>query len=702
MQISNSCFWLKSFLTVLLVMNVVAAQQAKAQVQDSTFGVNDWVIEAVLEQLMELVPEEELEDSHWEDLIAFYLQKMEQPADLNAITPKELSSFHLLTPFQIQQIIQYRTLTGGFGSILELQAIHDLDLEVAKFLSQFLKVTNESELVSSSVKEVVKKSSHEVILRTGRVIEKQLGYQIKDTTRSRYLGTPERILLRYRMHWSPELRFNLTMEKDAGERLGFRKNTTGFDAYSFSLEITKQRYMNQFIIGDYQLQVGQGLSVWGGYAMGKGAILHGIARIGQGFKMHTSSDEIRFFRGVALEIERGNLLIRPYVSFRNRDGNLQEVDGTIPIVESLGTSGLHRTPNELNNKNQVKQRTVGLNLEYVLPLLRVGVHGYYNRFNAQLSPPDLLRNKFKFSGQDEFVGTIYSQFNYRNLFAFNEFSKHQQSGSAFLQGLLISMHPKFNLGLLYRNYSKDYHGMFAQAFGNSSLPSNEQGMYLGFQYQINRRSQLLFYVDQYRFPWAKYRVDGPSVGYDAFMTINYAKSRQQNISLRVKHKIKQLNEDVGTPHYLIMNHEQWQIRLHFEKELNLVWKIRNRFEWSIYEKELYRKEHGWLIYQDLFYQPIFKKWRGNLRIAYYNTDSYDTRIYAYENNVMYASGVVPYHQKGIRGYLNFKIRWNAKFECWARYSVSYSMNDAPIGSGLDEILNQPYKSDLTLQLRIKI
>jgi len=90
----------------------------------------------------------------------------------------------------------------------------------------------------------------------------------------------------------------------------------------------------------------------------------------------------------------------------------------------------------------------------------------------------------------------------------------------------------------------------------------------------------------------------------------------------------------------------------------------------------------------------------NLRIAYFHTDSYNTRIYAYENDVLYASSFPLYYQKGWRFYNNVRYRIGQGIDVWAKVSAFYYPGLASIGSGLD-VIQGNLKSEIKLQLRFQ-
>lgn len=658
--------------------------------------------ELTLEILMELLPEERAEDPDLSDIMEWLNELKRNPLDINQLSAEDLRGFRFLSPLLIGHILEYKERTGGFLSVNELQSIEGLDLRTARFLSQFFIVRNPSLLESISYKELAKRGKHEWIFRYGRILESQQGYLTKDTSRSRYLGSPDRLLLRYRYDLMPDLRVAVNMEKDAGEQFFSGVQRYGFDFYSGSLHIRNQRYYSDLVIGDYVLQFGQGLGMWAGYATGKGAILHGIARQGMGIRPHTTANEIDFHRGLAAAVKFRSWRLIPFISYRDRDGNVQEQNNGEEMVASLGQSGMHRTPTEAANRYQVSQFSYGINIERDLRLWRVGATVYTSHLSAELQPADVLRNHYAFRGSELIHTSLYYLLNFRNVYFFGESARSSNGGMAFLNGALLSLHHHISLGVLHRYYQRHHHSFFAQAFGEGSSVANEKGLYVGIQYQPNRKFTALTYVDWVYFPGSKFRVDGPSRGLDLLSQLTYSRSRRTQLSFRFRTRHKQLNIDIGRPEYVLEQTVNHQFRISYDSKLGQQWRIRNRVEHVIYSVGKSPAESGWMFYQDLFYQPMGAKLTGNLRLAYFHTDSYDTRIYAYENDVLFASSFPAFHNKGIRSYLNLRWKINRSLDIWSRYALSGYLNPENIGSGLDQIPSGNTRSEFKLQLRFRI
>src|SRR5690554_4862392 len=359
---------------------------------------SEWLdYELFLEQLLDLLPEEEAETSdvsEWMERWTYYVQ---HPLDLNLVSADDLMELGFLSPLIAGRIIEHRNRSGAFLSILELQSIAGLDAAAAQLLAHVLRVKPISTLQAINYQELIEEGAHELLLRHGRGLETPLGYRIKDDSRSRYLGSPDRILLRYKYQYASRFRVILNMEKDPGEKFWSSGSAVGVDHLSGGVAVRNQGIFDQFILGDYVLQFGQGLGIWMGFSPGgNGALLHGIARQGAGLKLHTSADEINFFRGLAGTVQWRKVRWTPFLSYRQRDASVSEDVSGRSIFASLSSSGLHRTPNEVANKGQVDQWTTGLNAEFGSHSWSVGSTIYTSILNAFWQPQELLRNRYAF------------------------------------------------------------------------------------------------------------------------------------------------------------------------------------------------------------------------------------------------------------------------------------------------------------------
>ena len=192
--------------------------------------------------------------------------------------------------------------------------------------------------------------SHDLTLRYARLLQQQKGF--KDLSGSRYLGTAEKLLLRYRYSFQEIVSAGMVMEKDAGERL-FNRNS-GMDHLSAHLALFKLGRIKKLVLGDYSLQFGQGLTLWSGFAFGKGPDVTSVAAKDLGLKPYTSANESVFFRGAATTINLiKNIDLTTFVSFRKLDASLKILPDGNFTLSNINSSGLHRTQTELKNRKSL-------------------------------------------------------------------------------------------------------------------------------------------------------------------------------------------------------------------------------------------------------------------------------------------------------------------------------------------------------------
>jgi len=124
--------------------------------------------------------------------------------------------------------------------------------------------------------------------------------------------------------------------------------------------------------------------------------------------------------------------------------------------------------------------------------------------------------------------------------------------------------------------------------------------------------------------------------------------------------------------------------------------FRSRVEVLWYDQGGLSPEQGFLTYADIIYKPLLKKYSGNIRLQYFQTDSYNSRLYAYENDVLYSFSIPVFYDKGYRYYLNLNYDLTRKWSIWCRIAQTLYPGKTVIGSGLDEI-NGNKKTEVKLQ-----
>ena len=652
-------------------------------------------VEQIIEELAENLADD-FDYSELSERLNFY---QKNPVEINQIKYDQLKELFILTPLQINNFVTHRTDTGEIIDLLELQSIDGFDLATIRKLLNFVYLNSPNSLQNISVKALLAQGNNDLLIRYSQLLQEQKGYNIPDSSlASRYLGSPQKMLLRYRYNYGRNISASLNIEKDAGELL-FSAANMGFDFYSASLAFKNIGKISKLVLGDYSLQFGQGLTLWSGLSFGKGASVTAVAKPDFGLKPYTSVNEFSFFRGAAATIDLQRLSITPFVSFKKLDASLSETDSLklLPKITSLGLSGFHRTVNETGNRQAVSNFVFGTTIQYQSGNLRAGFIGYHSRFNRNFEPGNSVYNKFEFAGGSLSNYGIYYSYSFNNAYAFAEVSHSLGSGYAYLNGVIASISPQVSVVLLHRDYQKNYHSLYNQSFSEASNAVNEKGLYSGLLIKPNSKWELALYADMFRYPWLKFGVDAPSSGNELFSQITYNPNKKFKIYARIKRESKEENDDFLNAINTLKKVNKLSGRLEINYKISSGISLRNRFELINYKKADIN-DYGYLAYQDIIYDPMQSKISGNIRFAIFNTPGFNSRIYAYENDVLYSYSIVAYHHSGTRFYVNSRLKLKRGLDMWLKYSLSAYTNLDKIGSGLDEIKGSR-RSEIKLQFR---
>jgi hypothetical protein len=669
---------------ILIIAFVMIGFIANAQTNEQETAIRD-----ILESVAENLPD----DYDMTELIDVLTRYRKHPINLNHTSPEELKTLVFLSPLQISNFFSYIKESGQFVDVLELQSIDAFDVKTVQSLLPFVSLTNITEYQNLSFKNIFKLGENDLMMRFAQTLQKQRGFT--DLPGSRYLGSPERFQTRYRYNFNNILSAAITLDKDAGEKFVGKP----FDFFSGNIALFKLGRLKKLVLGDYTLQFGQGLTLWSGFSFGKGPDVTSVAKKDLGLRPYNSTNEYSFFRGASATVTLlKNVDITPFVSFRNLDAS-QKLDEEGNLVQStINQTGLHRTPTEIKNENVLKQRMFGAAIQYAKNEFAVGAIAYQSNYGNSFITQTAAYDRYSFTGKLLTNLGLFYNYTYKNMYLYGEAAKGLGGGLAYINGVLISLSPTVSAALTYRDYAKDYHSFFNQAVSESSEAINEKGLYAGLNVNPNKHWAFSFYGDYFRFPWLKYRVDEPSKGYEILGQAVYTPSKTFKVLARFKTENKQQNTDLDVPVSFLDDVKREGYRVEVNWQLNKNWSFQNRAEVSQYKKGNADREFGYLVYQDIDYSPMFSKITGNVRFAYFNTPSYNSRIYAYEDDVLYSFSFGMYSGRGYRTYLNLKYNLAKKLNIWLRYGLFIYKDVETVGTYLDEIKGNK-KSEAKIQVR---
>lgn len=627
----------------------------------------------------------------------------EHPLDLNKSTAEQLFELRLLSEVQINQLFEHIELYGDLIAIEELQSIPSFTIEDINRLRSFVSV-NSGQRFQMSIPQMIKESRNVLYLKWARILEEKRGFTLNDDGEPRYLGDENRLLVRYRNNFENRFRMGFILEKDPGEQMFQSGQTAGFDYFSFHTYLKDySHFLKDLSIGDYSISLGQGLISHNSFGSGKGGLVTRIINGGRVIRPYSSVFENGYYRGLAATVRPlQDLELTVFGSKVKRDGNVQSGLDTLEteaLFTSLQTSGNHRTVSEIEDRHSIGMITYGGSLKYVKRKGHVAINAMHHEFDKFLTRSEDLFNRFRFGGDRLTNVSIDYKYRYRNFTFFGESAAAVNQGSAHILGSLISLNPRLDLALHYRNYGKDYNALQPNAFGESSTINNENGFYSGLVYRISNKWIFRTYLDIWKHPWLRANISRPSTGSEYLFKLDYYLKRKLYVYAQYTFEQKYDNyieEDSRTTQTGIQ--ERRRVRLHVNNKVSPNLELRTRMEYSFYSNPI-KKSNGYLFYQDFIYKSNQFPLSFTSRIAFFDTDDFDSRIFAYENALLYEFGIPSYFDQGVRYYVNLRYRATNNITAEMRFAKTHLTNRDSFSSG-NEFIDGDTRSDLRFQLRI--
>ncbi len=673
-----------------------------AQEQENTIAALERQAEALAD---EEEPENE-DDSFLQQLAHF----KKHPLNLNTAEAADLKELMWLGDLQIENLLRYRRLLGNFLDLYEIQAIPTWNTSTIQKLLPYITV-NKDKSVVDDIKERWTAGEHNIILRSSLVLEKSVGYQKHPDSGNSFMGSGNRLMMRYSYNYKGLLKWGILGDKDSGEQFFKGAQKSGFDFYSFHLYLSKIGLIRSLVLGDFTVNMGQGLIQWQSMAFKKSAEITSIKRQATVLRPYTAPGEYNFHRGAGITLQKGRWEGTVFLSLRKLTGNLEKDPVTDQgHISSISASGYHRTAKELEDRNNLRQITTGSSLRYSFNDLHVAANAVFYKFSLPLQKQDRPYNLFAPRGKTFANESVDYSYTFRNFHVFGELAVDKDLNKAFLNGLLVSLSLAADLTLVYRSVSRRYQSFYTNAFTENSMPVNEQGFYAGLSIRPSDQVKINLYTDGYYFPWLKYRVDAPSGGREYYVQLAYKPNKVVEMYGVFRKDAKEQNITaegltVGAPGTI----SRQSLRVHCNVSINRSLVMRSRVETIVYNHKQATAEEGFLMLCDLLYKPALKPWSGNVRVLYFETSGYNSRLYAFENDVLYNFSIPAVFDKGYRYYLNANInisKWAHRFisrktsvECWVRTAQTLYPGKKLIGSGADEI-NGDKKTDIKIQLMV--
>ncbi|MCU4156002.1 helix-hairpin-helix domain-containing protein [Carboxylicivirga sp. A043] len=628
-------------------------------------------MQKMISDMLETMADQQLGNIDYEEMVNELIMISQHPINLNEAKKEDLEQLFFLNDYQIENFLYYRYTNGELHSVYELQAVEQMDSLTISYLLPFV-------VVEPTEQKKNNRFYGNVLSRVQSTVQTPIGYKaINDTTPSAYLGSKEKWLARARFYYGDKIEAGFTLEKDQGEK-AFPNYFPEADFTSGFVRINNPiKFIDTWIIGDYRLSFGQGLGVWTDMAFSKSTEIAQLRRRAKGINSYTSVNESSFLRGTAVKLNFGSWSVSPFASYKKRDASFVNDTLNELSISSLQETGYHRTQTELDNRLAINETVYGLQTAYRHHLFHLDA-GYVNwSIDESIAKKEHLKDKYRFSGNKQETVWLSNALFLNRLTLFGEVAVQNYTDYGIYQGLTYNPGFDIAVSVAYRQYSKGYSAILSNPFSESSSRGGESGAFASICLKPLSRLSLKAFADVFSYDWLRYNVYRPSTGFEWFAQADYHLNNHHSAYLRYKSTQKEINTSESVVMYKVVNYQKDNLRLFYTYKPSDRWRFQTQLEQAFYKQDE-TSSAGWMAFQDVSFKAA--KFSLSARYVLFNIEDYNSRIYAYEPDVLYAFTIPAYMNKGTRVLLNASVKPVKNLRIWARLAHTNYSNLDEIGS----------------------
>ena len=562
------------------------------------------------QRITELVERHAEDGGDAEELIRWYETLARRRPSINSLSRRGLEECALFSAFQVESLIEYRSLYGDILSQGELALVDGFNADLAALCAVFLDFSP-----------------------SGGEGEGRLRHKASLKTRWRFSDKTPSVTAKYSAQKGGSFAAGFTAESDAGEYGGGHPVPDFVSGY---ISFSGRKVLREFVAGDYSLRAGQGLVCWKAFDLKAFGTPSSMAKQPRGARPYTSSAESGYFRGAAATLGFGMADLTIFVSLAPVDARV--VGDT--AYTSIATDGYHRTEAELAKRHSMREYAAGAVLTGERGRVRYGLNAIAYRYDKRNGRS--VREYNRYQQYEGWWGNLSADIYlfWRNARIFAEAALDAGASPALLAGAVWSPGYSFEASLLCRLYSRSYIATHAGAWSTLSSCSNQRGATLsarwipGSGWQADANLQYSFY------PGPRYGIDGPSSAWKYRLALSRTFGTSVEASLQIS----------GNPA------PGWRASILWRPSQK--WELKCRYAGN---------PAGNGAVAECTFSPSAKL-RLTAGGAAFSTSGWDSRIYLYQSGVPQSFAVATLYGKGTGAYLLVKYAPVRKAEIWLRMS----------------------------------
>lgn len=385
-------------------------------------------------------------------------------------------------------------------------------------------------------------------------------------------------------------------------------------------------YINRLVIGDFRLAYGQGLC----FAPGTSFFTSGDdwRRRSQGIRPYQGYSGYGSGRGGAINLSCGKYRLDAFVSVK-------------PV-----------------------EKYYGFHLGFGKSIFKVGLTAFNSEtaIDSAVSP---VYSGYSFKGGSYSAAGIDYVMIMGKAALYGEFCSATNQPAAWINGFRYDPFPRLGFQLMLRNYPLKFSNPYASSYSLGGDPQNENSLMMQIRSAIYHGIELNGTIDLAYFSWYHYRLDNTSypmaVNLQAAIRIN----SNTNIGLSWRRRLRSLNKTSEAKMHEIVNigKDIYQASINHRVTDKLLFTSRAVF---VLTNSDGLKGEGYMMSHDILYEAG-RRLKLRVRYCIFETDTYDQRIYLYENNVPEVFSVNALYGSGSLFYLMIRYKLHRRLVLNLKY-----------------------------------
>lgn len=668
--------------------------------------------------------DEELDADELDEILLRLSLIAENPFEISQVDRDDLERLPFLTDYDISQILLLRA-DAQVPGILD-----EITLELLRFFVKFDDFTKIESETQTEYDERLSENPRTYFLRNYSKSRSPIFIESRFSTgfpsATGYLGNePHYIGNRHRITdriWFQNDRYSghFARAKQPGEKSNYPANL-GF--ITGHIRYKNEGFISDLLIGDYTVRFGAGLILARGTQRGGTRSMQRLGNTGGIIAPYRSASPSAFMRGGNVIFKANS--IEAYIFHSKRYLSASEANPDNKTYYMPGWWMSKRTQNEQNRYQNLGLRSSGIVITHSfnqnMMLFDVGFSSVYHRFENEIERRSAWHNQYDFEGNTLLQYSGFSGITYRNLRYIVEIAGASEGGNALVHAISSSWRDVM-IGFWNRYYSKDFYVIYGDGPGALSGGRNEIGSGAWMQLRVMRGMRVRMYADRYRSDGARYGADVGVWGWERGLAWDYRVSRV--VMVRVDGYVRGdgypvTGEDgYGRVVRVLSDRERKVLRgsVRVEPGAGWVWLMRGEVRsgevgnvdylsgtsvksQNTFSADVQNPGKGVGITQ--LFKISFKRADVYFQHTLFDTDSYDSRIYSYEYDMLQTIRIPSFSGRGARSYIMLHAEPHQKIVMRLKLGNTQYYDRFAIGTAND-MTDGPTRHDLSFQVQFRL